>query len=148
MITITINNRQFTALIDTGSTLSIIDDRIEGFKKVKIKPIYFSTINGKDSFNSEIHTPAPIEFQISKGLVRWRVKNLRNRKYQFIIGIDLLKQLNCLLNLETGYIFVNERQLKLLNNPFSFNEISTLEMFDVNVNLKLDHLNSEEEENY
>lgn len=63
MIQITIKNTKYLALIDTGSSFSIVDERINSFQKIKIKPIHFTTITGKDTIYFEIHTPAPEEFE-------------------------------------------------------------------------------------
>lgn len=106
----------------------------------------YSTINGKDSINFEIHTRPPKEFKMpSNALIRWKVKNLPNRKYQMIIGSDLLNSLESIIDFEKGSINVNEQDIKFENSPYKFNEICMLETVDPKLNLlKLDHLNSEE----
>lgn len=117
------------------------------FKKIEIPPIHFSTINSKDFIKYEVHTPAPEQMNAPQGaLIRWKVKNLPNRKYQFIIGNDLLNKLNSIIDLEEGSITFNENKIKLLNNPYLANEICTLEPVDniIMNHLDLEHLNQEE----
>lgn len=106
----------------------------------------FSTINGKDSIKLEAHTPAFDELKADKkALIKWKVKDLPNRSYDFIIGVDLLKSLNCIINLEQGTVILNRQILKLENKPYIFNEIHTLEPVEPNLeNLNLNHLNEEE----
>lgn len=146
MIQITIDKVKYIALIDTGSSFSIIDDRINSFTKVEIKPIHFSTIIGKDVINYEVHTNPPEELRLSPGLVRWKVKALTNRKYQFIIGVDLLNNLDTIIDLEEKVMTINGQKVKFLNNPYPFEQVFTLEKVenDYLKHLKLDHLNDEE----
>lgn len=76
-IIITINKVKYLALIDTGSSFSIMDEKIKEFKTVKINPIPFTTVNGRDEIRLEAHSPAPEELNFPKeALVRWKVINL------------------------------------------------------------------------
>lgn len=138
--------RKYLALIDTGSTFSIIDNRINNFERVNIKPVQYSTINGKGYFDTEIHTPAFDELKAPEGArIRWKAMNLTGRKYQFIIGNDILNKMNTIIDLEIGIIELNGQPIKFHNKRITYEEIHTLEYGDDNINrLKLDHLNSEE----
>ncbi|XP_055386936.1 putative uncharacterized protein DDB_G0286901 [Condylostylus longicornis] len=44
MIQITINKLKYLALVDTGSTFCIIDNRVLRFKEVEIAPVHYSTM--------------------------------------------------------------------------------------------------------
>lgn len=141
------NKIKYIALIDTGSSFSIIDDQINDFKKIQIKPICFTTITGKDVINYEVHTPSPEEIKSKPGiLVRWKVKSLLNRKYQFIIGADLLNNLDAVIDFEGKEINLNGQNIKFLNNPYPVNQVYALEKVENNYlkHLKLNHLNTEE----
>ena len=60
-IQIRIGTSKYVALIDTGVSLSIIDEKINDFKKIAIKPIHFTIITGRDTIHFEVHTHAPKE---------------------------------------------------------------------------------------
>lgn len=115
------------------------------FKEINTKPLYYSTINGKDSFKSEIHVPSPKEFSVPGALARFKVKNLPNRKYDIIIGMDILKNLNAMINLESDFLFVNNQKIPLLSNPYINVNPCTLETINTElINIDLKHLNAEE----
>lgn len=132
-IQVTINSNKYIALVDTGSTLSIIDDRLTEFNKIPIEPIYFSTVTGKDSISYEVHTLAPDEFKTPPNAwIKWKVKRLPNRGYEFIIGMDLLSQLNTSINKALGNIIRNRQCFHFNNIPYVLNQICMLETIDAN----------------
>lgn len=120
---------------------------MNNFEKVKIKPLYFTTVTGKDYINYEAHTSAPAEFQLPPGAtIRWKARNLKNRKYDFIIGIDLLDKLSTIIDIEAKTISLNRQIIPFVNNPYPIEQICALEPIESDYldRLKLDHLNSEE----
>lgn len=139
------------ALIDTGSAFSIVRDSFDQFEKIKINPIYFTTITGRDAFHYEIQTPLPDEIKIKlpsnvKGKIKWKVRNLSKRKYDFIIGVNILSNLDTVIDLEEKVILLNGERIPFINNPYEENEVCTLEetKMDYIKRLKLDHLNKGE----
>lgn len=71
--------------------------------------------------------------------------DLKGRQYTFIIGIDLLNCFKTMINLDDGYISINDRITNFLINPYKNLEICTLEAKEVDWNrFSLDHLNDEE----
>lgn len=71
-----------------------------------------------ETIKYEVHTPAPEEMKAPLGaLIKWKKKKLPNRVYQFIIGNDLLKVLNSVIDLEEGTVTFNEEKIKFINNP-------------------------------
>lgn len=69
-----------------------------------------------------MHTSAPKEIKAPfDSLIKWKIKNLPNRKYQFIIGNDLLRNLDCIVDFENGNISLNGQIITLKNIPYSFN---------------------------
>lgn len=146
-ITITINGRKYTALIDTGANLSLIDSNINDFERILLKkPIEFSTITKKDVIRFEVITDAPNEFNLpAYTKINWKMTELKGRKYNFIIGIDLLNCFNTMINLIDGYISFNQRITKFILNPYNNLEVCTLEGIEFEWNrIQLDHLNTEE----
>ncbi|XP_037906165.1 uncharacterized protein DDB_G0289975-like [Hermetia illucens] len=146
-ILITINNIKYTALIDIGSSFSIINENLTSFQKIPIKLLSFSTITGEDFIKYEVHTSAPEELKLPKGaLIRWKAQRLNKRNYEFIIGIDLLTNLDALIDLEAETIRLNNQVIKFASNPYSANQICTLEKVEKNYldHLHLNHLNEEE----
>lgn len=142
-----INNKNYSALIDTGASFSLINSKIKDFPKVKLEePILFSTITNKDVIDYEVCTVAPAEFNLpNNARVKWKAAPLTGRKYDFIIGMDILKFLNAKINVEERKIFLNRKESKFLNSPYNLNQIYTLEATDFNLDkLMLDHLNEEE----
>lgn len=144
---ITINNKKYNALIDTGANVSLIDDKMEEFNKILlIKPIEISTINKKDIIRYEVLTDAPKEFNVEENArVRWKVTQLKGRRYSFIIGIDLMNCFNTVINLVDGHIKFNNNITHFIVNPYKNLQICTLEGSDFDWNrIQLDHLNTEE----
>lgn len=142
-----IENKNYNALIDTGANLSLINSEIKDFPKIKLKdPIRFSTITNKDMINYEIGTVAPTEFNLpSNARARWKATPLIGRKYDFIIGMDILNFLNAQIDIEEKKIILNQRECSFLNDPFNFTQIHSLETTGLSLDrLSLDHLNAEE----
>ncbi|GBP03435.1 Retrovirus-related Pol polyprotein from transposon 297 [Eumeta japonica] len=86
------------------------------------------------------------EFNLPKNArVRWKAAPLTGRKYEFIIGIDILTFLNAHINVEDRKIILNQKESTFINNPHNFGQIYALETTDFNLDrLKIDHLNEEE----
>lgn len=124
-----------------------MDKNINDFRKISLKqPINFSTINTKDIIKYEALTDTPSEFNLPFHVkIRWKVTEFRERKYSFIIGIDLLNCFNTIINLIDGYITINESICRFITNPYKNIECCTLEgtTFDWN-RIQLNHLNGEE----
>lgn len=94
-------------------------------------------------------TDAPDEFNIPHyAKVRWKVAELKGRRYKFIIGIDLLNCFKTMVNLEDGYISFNDKVTNFLINPYNNLEICALEAIEFSRELQnriqLEHLNEEE----
>ena len=67
IININIEGKQYSALIDTGATLSLVNEQLNTFNKIKLdKPIPYSTINSKSTIEYEILTSAPNECSLPK----------------------------------------------------------------------------------
>lgn len=79
-------------------------------------------------------------------MIRWKAQRLNKRNYEFIIGIDLLTNLDALIDLEAETIRLNNQVIKFASNPYSANQICTLEKVEKNYldHLHLNHLNEEE----
>lgn len=59
LIELNIDEQKYVALIDTDATLSLVSNQINGYRKMKLnKPIPYSTMNGRDIIEYEIHTTA------------------------------------------------------------------------------------------
>ncbi|XP_037906167.1 uncharacterized protein DDB_G0289975-like [Hermetia illucens] len=115
--------------------------------KIPIKLLSFSTITGEDFIKYEVHTSAPEELKLPKGaLIRWKAQRLNKRNYEFIIGINLLTNLDALIDLEAETIRLNNQVIKFASNPYSANQICTLEKVEKNYldHLHLNHFNEEE----
>lgn len=94
-------------------------------------------------------TDAPDEFNLPHyAKIRWKVAELKGRRYKFIIGIDLLNCFKTMVNLEDGYISFNDKVTKFLINPYNNLEICALEAIEFSRELQnriqLEHLNEEE----
>lgn len=144
IISLTFDNIKIRCLIDTGSETSILTSSVLGKypEEELCKTLFFSTLNGILEVKTRKVTPIPEEFKIS-GTLSWKIMNLSCRKYDAIIGQNFLIPLKAKINLEDGYIQVNNTKIYLENNsnPFIINEICNLESGNLE-KLNLDHLNS------
>lgn len=134
-------------MIDTGANLSLIDSKVKDFERVLLKqPIEFSTITRKDIIKFEVITDAPMEFNLPNYTkIKWKMQELKGRKYNFIIGVDLLNHFNTMINLIDGHITFNNKITKFLINPYKDLEICSLEKLEVDLDrIQLNHLNAEE----
>lgn len=149
LIYITFGQQSIKALIDTGSTTSVINPNIiQHFKEEKLEtPIYFTTINGTNKISNKKVTPIPNEFN-TIGTISWKVVELPGRNYDAILGQNILSALNAKIDLENKYIEINEKKILFIQNeyPFDINNVQTLETQNSTLkqDLKLDHLNDEE----
>lgn len=125
----------------------MIDKKINNFENILLRePIEFSTITGKDVIRYEVLTDAPNEFNLPiNSKVRWKLTELKGRKYSFIIGSDLMNGFYTIINLIDGYISFNSKISRFLVNPYRDIEICTLEGSEFEWDrIQLDHLNTEE----
>lgn len=145
---LTINQHKVKCLIDTGSATSIIQPNMLNSLHVQTlqKPLYFSTINGINQICQEVISPIPLEFKIS-GTFSWKIVNFTGRKYDAIIGQNLLVPLKARINLEDDYLEINGNKIPFerTDYPFKLSEICSLE-YDNLQPLKLDHMNVEEKD--
>lgn len=141
-------NQKFKCLIDTGSETSIIKPQIlQNFSETKLSnPLYYSTINGINKVDREIVTPLPKEF-LTKGSISWKVIALNGRKYDAIIGQNLLTAIKAVVNIDKRQLETNKNIILFEDDcPYEINEITTPEISKGKIieNLKVDHLNKEE----
>lgn len=110
------------------------------------EPLEFSTINGKDIIRYEVLTDAPLEFNVEKNAkIKWKMTKLKGRKYEFIIGIDLMNCFNTVMDLVEGQISFNNKKTSFIINPYKKVKVCALEAANFDWNrIQLDHLNKEE----
>lgn len=145
----TIDHKQYKALVDTGSTMSIINSsrvdcsKFRIFEKVKLK---LQTINSVTTEVIErIITSIPTEFNYDqRGATRWYRRDLGDKPYDLLVGMDLLSKI-------VKTIDFNEKTIILKNGSllpiYSIENETTLDCFELNSckkELDLSHLNKEE----
>lgn len=136
-------------MIDTGSATSVIKPNlVTEFKPEKLsKSLYFSTINGINEITHKLVTPMPKEFQFC-GTVSWKIIDLKDKKYDAIMGQNFLVPFKAKINLEFMYIEINNNKIPFEDYiyPYILNEICSLDgtSDDFLEKIKLEHLNSEE----
>lgn len=76
MIYLTIGENKIKALIDTGSTTSIMNEtKLPKFKRIPLsKKTSFTSLNGSMEITHEIITDLPIEFS-EKATMSWKLTN-------------------------------------------------------------------------
>lgn len=89
----------------------------------------------------------PKEFQFL-GTVSWKIVDLKNKKYDAIMGQNFLVPFKAKVNLESKYIEINNRKIPFEDSsyPYALNEICTLDGTSENFleKIRLEHLNDEE----
>lgn len=122
---------------------------IEGISEEILEtPIYFTTLNGVNKVMNKIVTPFPKEFG-AEGTISWKVINLTGRKYDAIIGQNVLVPFKSKIDLEGKFIeILNKNKIPFieLDYPLLLNEIHNIEPLNQNIleKLNLNHLNNEE----
>lgn len=98
MICLTIGNNRIRALIDTGSTTSILDERklLEYERFPLLDRVSFSSLNGSTNVTHEIITDLPVEFG-ERATMSWKLTKLINRDFYAILGQNILKPLGAVI---------------------------------------------------
>ena len=99
---------------------------------------------------NKLVTPIPFEFN-TFGTISWKVIELVGRKYDAIIGQNILSTSEAKIDLQNNYMEINGNKIMFINNeyPFDLNNIQMLEPVNKSVKeiLCLDPLNGEEQKN-
>lgn len=136
-------------LIDTGSSTSLLDNKLlSQYKREKLEtPIQFNTINGQFTISEEIITPLPVEFN-EDSLMVWKLTSFENKKFNALIGQNILKPLNAIVNLGENFLKINNIKTYFIDScPFDENDIHSIEKVDPNTilaKLLQDDMNSQE----
>lgn len=87
-----------------------------------------------------------MEFNVEKtAKLKWKMTKLKGRKYEFIIGIDLMNCFNTVMDLVEGQISFNNKKTNFIMNPYKEVKVFALEATNFDWNrIQLDHLNKEE----
>lgn len=135
-------------MLDTGSETSIIKPNfLQNYPEIELSdPIFYSTINGMNLVDHQVVTPLPKEF-LSKGTVAWKVLTLNGRKYDAIVGQNLLSSLKAKVDLGERQLEINGNKILFEDGyPYEVNQITALEINDgCSTNyINLSHLNDHE----
>lgn len=88
--------------------------------------LYFRTLNGITEIDKQMLTPYPDEFR-TNGYMKWMVNNLVGKKYDAIIGQDILRPLKVKIDFEGNFMLVNDSKIHFNVYPFDIYNICTLE---------------------
>lgn len=146
-ILLTINQKQLLALVDTGSTMSIINEtrvNCEEYPVIDTLMLQLKTINNETMERVErISTPVPKEFKMSENhRIKWYKRKLKNKEYDLLIGMDLLKNILKIMDFQAkALILTNDVKIK-----FHTETNQTYECFELSEakEVNLEHLNQEE----
>lgn len=148
-LNITICNQTYRTLLDTGSTMSILNSRkvdCTPFKSLGKVKMNLQTINNATTeYVERIATPTPIQFRMdANAAIRWYKRDLGEKEYDILMGMDLLK------NIVKTIDFVNKKVI-LINNvalDIYSEKSNTVDCFELSQErtINLDHLNLEERE--
>lgn len=146
---VTIDGRKHRALIDTGSTMSIINSNRVDCSKFKIYErinLRLQTINKTTTeMVDRVVTNIPKEFNYDpKGATRWYKRDLGDKPYDILIGMDLLSKIVKTLDFNNKCLILkNDTKIPL----YSVDNETTLDCFELHSTEKevdLTHLNAEE----
>lgn len=146
-IQLTISNKTLIALIDTGSTMSIVNEtRVDcrEFPIFDVLRLKLKTINNETTELVErISTPVPIEFRMSENhRIKWYKRKLPDKEYDLLIGMDLLKNIIKNINFaEREIVLTNNVSIKLYSQKEQVHECFELSQ---SKEIDLEHLNDEE----
>lgn len=131
---LTIGNNKIKALIDTGSTTSLLDQNILlQYKRFDLKtPIYFTSLNGRTNINQEIITNLPKEFG-ETATMSWKLAFFHGKYFDAILGQNILKPLGAVVDMERETLSINNNIIEFVKIcPFEEHEINQLEMININ----------------
>lgn len=148
LIQLTINNDKITALIDTGSTTTLLDrDKLLQYPRINLsRPIYFQSLDSNSQVTEEIITDLPIEFQ-QNATMSWKLAKFKNKCFDAIIGQNILKPLNAIIDLYRNTITINNNSIQFLNSSPYTEEINQIEIAQIDNNVQkilFDNLNQQE----
>lgn len=96
-----------------------------------------------------VKTQIPNEF-LTYGTISWKVIELKNRKFDIIIGQNVLRSLKAIINVECNYIEIKNNKIFFIDSeyPFCIHKINILEPIENKIfdNINLNHINYEEKE--
>lgn len=148
MIKLTLNNEIITALIDTGSTTSILDRNklLQYPRRTLCHPLSFASLNSKSLITQEIITDLPLEFK-EDATMSWKLTSFNNKSFDAIIGQNILKPLNALIDFYHNTITINNNTIQFQNSsPYSdeANQIEPIKIDDRIQRILFNDLNQEE----
>lgn len=108
--------------------------------------LYFRTLNGITEINKTMLTPYPDEFR-TNGYIKWMVNDLVGKKYDAIIGLDILRPMKVKIDLEGNFMLVNDSKIHFNTYPFDIYNICTLESSPSPFLNLIKHSNLNKEEN-
>ncbi|XP_055837492.1 putative uncharacterized protein DDB_G0282133 [Episyrphus balteatus] len=137
----------YIALIDTGSTISLLNStRVPSnlYEYINDTPIQINTINGIVNETAQVKTKCPIQFnQPCNARMKWTKVEL-NKPYDFLIGMDWIRNNAKTIDLKNEeVILVNGIHLPFLTTLLE--EVNVLEISEV-CNIQTNHLNEIEQE--
>lgn len=152
IVILTIGNHKIRALIDTGSTTSLLDEsRLDDYERRPLdSPLTFASLNGRTNITEEIITELPLEFG-EDATMSWKLTKFQGKDFDAILGQNLLKPLGAVVDMDNESLRINGNSIEFLKIfPYFQHEICQLET--VNIDSKVlenlySGLNSEEAEN-
>ena len=146
-IQLTFEKTDYIALIDTGSTISLLNStRVPSnlYEYINDTPIQINTINGIVNETAQVKTKCPIQFnQPCNARMKWTKVEL-NKPYDFLIGMDWIRNNAKTIDLKNEeVILVNGIHLPFLTTLLE--EVNVLEISEV-CNIQTNHLNEIEQE--
>ena len=147
MIECSIGNIKIKCLIDTGSSTSLMDEnKLKTYKRESLlNPLTFNSLNSKILIKNEITTELPREFSEESNMI-WKLTCFKNKNFDAIIGMNILKPLNAKIDFLNDTIIINKQTIPFLNKcPFEYENIHILNISDQDdINKLSDDLNLEE----
>lgn len=143
---LTIAEEKFIAMVDTGSTISLLNSKKvldKVYEKMIGEKVHISTIEGQVRKDTEyVKTKCPVEFrQPNNARMRWGKIDL-DKPYDFLIGMDWIENNVKVIDMNNKEIVLkNEEKLPFLSKKIE--EVNMLEESDLG-NIKINHLNEEE----
>lgn len=141
MIELNIRDDKIVCLVDTGSSTSLLNENVlPHYKRIPLKtPLKFKSLNSKTEINYEVITDLPEEFK-RNATMSWKLTSFEGKNFDAILGQNILKPLNAIIDMEKENITINNCTIEFLKEfPYSLDEINQLEIINLD-KITTDHL--------